>query len=132
MALPHSGACGFEGLVADLLSAVTGLSFATQKSGSQRGTDALASTFGASAGAEELPGSFGAVDWRPYRDRLDCSDPDDVIDYLASTPPVEDASEAEQTRIVDAVRARFAAGGGRLRVSKDTGLFLCRQPRPPA
>ncbi|HEX5947337.1 MAG TPA: methyltransferase domain-containing protein [Acidimicrobiales bacterium] len=95
-------------------------------------TEALASTFGASAGAEELPGSFGSVDWRPYRDRLDCSDPDDVIEYLASTPPVEDASEDEQTRVVDAVRARFAAGGGRLRVSKDTGLFLCRQPRPPA
>ena len=94
--------------------------------------DALASSFGASAGAEELPGSFGTVDWRPYRDRLDCSDPDDVIEYLASTPPVEDASETQQARVVDAVRARFAAGGGRLRVSKDTGLFLCRQPRPPA
>jgi SAM-dependent methyltransferase len=94
--------------------------------------DALASTFGASTGAEELPGWFGSVDWRPYRDRLDCSDPDDVIEYLASTPPVEDASEVEQSRVVDAVRARFAAGGGRLRVSKDTGLFLCHEPRPPA
>jgi SAM-dependent methyltransferase len=92
--------------------------------------DALASTFGASAGAQVLPASFGTVDWRPYRDRLDCRDPDDVVEYLSSTPPVEDASALEQARVVDAVRARFAAGGGRLRVSKDTGLFVCRQPRP--
>ena len=45
MGLDHSGSNGFEGLVADLLSAVTGTPFTTQKSGSQHGTDALASTF---------------------------------------------------------------------------------------
>jgi hypothetical protein len=33
--------------------------------------------------------------------------------------------------VVDAVQARFAAGGGHLRVSKDTGLFVCRLPRMP-
>jgi SAM-dependent methyltransferase len=93
--------------------------------------DALASHFGASAGARLLPASFGVVDWRPYRDRLDCRDPDDVIDYLSSTPPVEDASASEHARVVDAVQARFSAGGGRLRVSKDTGLFVCREPRRP-
>ena len=92
--------------------------------------DALASTFGASKGAEVLPAAFGQVDWHPYRDRLDCRDPDDVVEYLSSAPPVENASELEQARVVDAVRARFAAGGGRLRVSKDTGLFVCRLPRP--
>ncbi len=89
----------------------------------------LASTFGAAAGAQVLPASFGVVDWRPYRDRLDCRDPDDVVDYLASIPPVEDANEVQHARVVEAVHARFAAGGGRLRVSKDTGLFVCREPR---
>jgi SAM-dependent methyltransferase len=92
--------------------------------------DALTSTFGASAGSQSLPVWFGDVDWRPYRDRLDCRDPDDVVDYLASTPPLEDASDHQHARVVEAVRARFAAGGGRLRVSKDTGLFICRRPRP--
>jgi SAM-dependent methyltransferase len=91
--------------------------------------DAITDTFGASAGARVLPASFGHVEWRPYRDRLDCRDPDDVVEYLASTPPVEDASALEHERVVEAVRARFAAGGGRLRVSKDTGLFVCRRPR---
>ena len=32
-------------------------------------------------------------------------------------------------RVAAAVQARFDAGGGRLRVSKDTGLFVCRGPR---
>jgi SAM-dependent methyltransferase len=91
--------------------------------------DTFASSFGADAGARVLPAWFGEVSWQPYRDLLDCSDPDDVVDYLASTPPLEDADESERGRVVDLVRARFAAGGGRLRVSKDTGLFLCRDPR---
>jgi SAM-dependent methyltransferase len=92
--------------------------------------DALTSSFGADVGARVLPGLFGEVGWRPYADRLDCRDPDDVVDYLASIPPVEDATADEHARVVAVVRARFAAGGGRLRVSKDTGLFVCRQPSP--
>ena len=92
--------------------------------------DTISGAFGATTGAQVLPARFGQVDWRPYRDRLDCRDPDDVVEYLASTPPVEDASTRQRERVVEAVRARFTAGGGRLRVSKDTGLFLCRRPRP--
>jgi SAM-dependent methyltransferase len=88
----------------------------------------ITDTFGASAGAHLLPSRFGQVEWRPYHDRLDCRDPDDVLAYLASTPPVEDADDHHQTRVAEAVRARFDAGGGRLRVSKDTGLFVCRGP----
>jgi SAM-dependent methyltransferase len=86
-------------------------------------------TFGASAGAHVLPACFDEVDWRPYLDRLDCRDPDDVVAYLASTPPVENATDAEHRMVIEAVQARFAAGGGHLRVSKDTGVFLCRAPR---
>lgn len=91
--------------------------------------DPLEPTFGASAGTHVLPGAFGDVDWRPYRDRLDCRDPDDVVEYLASIPPVEDATAAQHARVVDLVRSRFAAGDGCLQVTKDTGLFVCRQPR---
>lgn len=93
------------------------------------GSDAFTSSFGADAGARVLPGWFGEVTWQPYRDLLDCRDPDDVVDYLASTPPLDGAGESERGRVADAVRQRFAAGGGRLRVSKDTGLFVCRGPR---
>jgi ubiquinone/menaquinone biosynthesis C-methylase UbiE len=92
--------------------------------------DTITDTFGAAAAAQALPLAFGEVEWRPYRDRLDCRDPDDVVDYLASIPPVEDASADQHDRVVQAVQRRFAAGGGRLRVSKDTGLYVCRRPRP--
>src|SRR5690606_6787449 len=89
----------------------------------------LAWSFDADAGAAMLPAHFGSVEWRPYADQLDCRDPDDVVEYLASTPPVEGAAPDERARVVDAVRARFGRGGGRLRVRKDTGLFVCRARR---
>jgi hypothetical protein len=60
---------------------------------------------------------------------LDCLDPDDVVDYLASTPPLDGADAAARGRVEDLVRSRFAAEGGRMRVSKDTGVFVCRLPR---
>jgi SAM-dependent methyltransferase len=91
--------------------------------------EAFRSSFGATSGAQVLPGWFGEVRWQPYRDDLDCRDPDDVLDYLSSTPPVEGASDADRGRVVAMVQQRFAAGGGRLRVSKDTGVFVCRGPR---
>jgi SAM-dependent methyltransferase len=94
--------------------------------------NALPDTFGARSGARVLPLRFGRVDWRPYHDRLDCRDPDDVLAYLASTPPVEDADAAQHSRVVELVRARFDAQGGRLQVSKDTGLFVCHAPSPPS
>jgi len=55
-----------------------------------------------------------------------------VLAYLASTPPVEDADATQHSRVVEAVRARFDAEGGRLQVSKDTGLFVCHAPTPPS
>lgn len=92
--------------------------------------EALASTFGAEAGARLLPAWFAEVTWQPYRDLLDCRDPDDVVEYLASTPPLDGGDPADRGRVVDVVRDRFRAGGGHLRVSKDTGLFVCGRPRP--
>jgi SAM-dependent methyltransferase len=92
--------------------------------------NAITDTFGARSGARLLPFRFGRVDWRPYDDRLDCRDPDDVLAYLASTPPVEDADDVQHRRVVEVVRARFDAQGGRLHVSKDTGLFVCHAPSP--
>src|SRR5690606_22290056 len=41
--------------------------------------DGPASGFGAEGGADVLRRSFAQVDWRAYRDRLDCRDPDDVV-----------------------------------------------------
>jgi SAM-dependent methyltransferase len=91
---------------------------------------ATVDTFGIDVGDAMLRGCFADVQWRQYDDWLDCTDPDDVLAFLASTPPVEDASSEDRRRVAAAVHRRFAAGGGRIRVSKETGVFVCTGPRP--
>jgi SAM-dependent methyltransferase len=86
-------------------------------------------TFGIEVGEPMLRGCFADVEWRHYDDWLDCTDPEDVLAFLASTPPVEDASREDRRRVAEAVHRRFAAGGGRMRVSKETGVFVCAGPR---
>jgi SAM-dependent methyltransferase len=90
---------------------------------------ATVAIFGVEVGEPMLRGCFVDVEWRHYDDWLDCTDPDDVLAFLASTPPVEGASHEERRRVVEAVHRRFAAGGGRMRVSKETGVFVCTSPR---
>jgi SAM-dependent methyltransferase len=90
---------------------------------------ATVDAFGIEVGAPILRGCFAEVEWRHYDDWLDCTDPDDVLAFLASTPPVEDASHEDRRRVAEAVHRRFAAGGGRMRVSKETGVFVCAGPR---
>jgi SAM-dependent methyltransferase len=85
--------------------------------------------FGIEVAEPMLRRCFVDVEWRNYDDWLDCTDPDDVLAFLASTPPVEDANHEDRRRVVDAVHRRFAAGGGRMRVSKETGVFVCARPR---
>jgi SAM-dependent methyltransferase len=86
--------------------------------------------FGIEVGEPILRSCFGAVEWRPYDDCLDCTDADDVVAFLASSPPVEGATGKDRQRVVEAVRRRFADGGGRMRVSKETGVFVCTAPLP--
>ena len=90
---------------------------------------ATVANFGVEVGEPMLRGCFVEVEWRHYEDWLDCTDPDDVLAFLASTPPVEDASHQDRRRVAEAVHRRFAAGGGRMRVSKETGVFVCAGPR---
>lgn len=93
------------------------------------GIAATVAAFGVEVGEAMLRGHFAEVEWRRYDDWLDCTDPDDVLAFLASTPPVEGASNEQRRRVVAAVRRRFDAGGGRMRVSKETGVFVCSGPR---
>jgi SAM-dependent methyltransferase len=90
---------------------------------------ATVDTFGIVVAEPMLRGWFADVEWRHYDDWLDCTDPDDVLAFLASTPPVEDASHEDRRRVAEAVHRRFVAGGGRMRISKETGVFVCAGPR---
>jgi len=90
---------------------------------------ATVDAFGIEVGEPMLRDCFADVEWRHYDDSLDCTDPDDVLAFLASTPPVEGASHEDRRRVVEAVHRRFAAGRGRMRISKETGLFVCMGSR---
>jgi hypothetical protein len=85
--------------------------------------------FGSVTGMEILRRGFTSVEWREYLDILRCTDPDDVIAFLTSAPPGEDASQEQLEDLRRAVEDRFDAGKGVFTISKETGIFLGRGPR---
>jgi SAM-dependent methyltransferase len=86
--------------------------------------------FGIDNGGDMLREQFADVDWHPYDDRLLCRDPDDVLRFLRSFPPAESATPKQLARLQAAVHDRFARGDGVFEVAKETGVFICREPRP--
>lgn len=90
-------------------------------------SDPVSWRFGIETGGPMLEAAFEEVALERYDDDLDVTDPADLMAYLTSSPPGAGASAAELARLWDAARAAVAGGGGKLRVGKDTGLFLCRK-----
>lgn len=88
--------------------------------------------FGAVTGVPILEAHFADVEWREYEDELRCTDPADVVAFMTSTPPGEDASPDDLERLRRAVERRFAVGDGVMTVSKEAGVFIARGPRAPA
>jgi len=81
-------------------------------------------------GGVMLREQFADVELRPYHDRLVCHDPEDVLTFIRSCPPAESATPAQLQLLSDAVLRRFAAADGVFEVTKETGVFICRDPRP--
>lgn len=90
--------------------------------------DHTVDVFGIETGFPVLRDHFGSVVWRAFRDSLRCTDPDDVLAYLCSTPPAEDATPAQRDTMKSAIADAFDAGDGVMTISKDTGCFVCRDP----
>lgn len=86
--------------------------------------------FGIDNGGAMLRQEFAEVEWRPYPDRLICRHADDVLTFLLSCPPGESAGPEELAHLTQVVQQRFDANGGVLEVAKETGVFVCRTPRP--
>jgi len=84
--------------------------------------------FGVESGFPLLRDHFGQVTWRGYDDVLRITDPADVVNYICSTPPGEDATAEQLAALDDAIAQRFAAGNGLFAVTKDTGCFVCTEP----
>lgn len=95
-------------------------------------TSGTAAVFGTESGAPILRRHFGDVEWRRYDDELRCTSADDIVAFLTSTPPGEDATRAQRARLRRLADDRLCAGGGVLRVTKETGVFLARRPGAPA
>jgi SAM-dependent methyltransferase len=91
--------------------------------------DPVSWRFGIETGGPMLEEAFAEVALERYDDDLLVTDPADVVAYLTSSPPGAGASADDLARLEAAARAAFAAGGGTMRIGKDTGLFVCRGPR---
>lgn len=94
-------------------------------------TDQTVDVFGVETGFPVLRDHFAHVDWWSFPDELRCTDPADVLAYLCSTPPGETATPAERAHLEALVAAAFEAGDGTMRVTKDTGAFVCTGPSRP-
>ena len=91
--------------------------------------DETVEVFGIETGEPLLRACFGSLAFHRYDDTLRCTDPADVVDFLCSSPPGEDAGPADLERLRAAVDRRFEAGGGTFEITKDVGLFLATDPR---
>jgi ubiquinone/menaquinone biosynthesis C-methylase UbiE len=80
--------------------------------------------FGAHNGAQLLETQFDRVEWRSYHDDLVCTDPDDVLAYVLSYPPGDQADDAARERLRAVISARFAAQGA-MRITRESGAFVC-------
>ncbi|HVB50191.1 MAG TPA: class I SAM-dependent methyltransferase [Acidimicrobiales bacterium] len=95
--------------------------FGTNRSGTR------ADAFGSHTGRALLEQHFVDVEWRQFDDGLACSEVDDVVAYLTSTPPGEDATPEEVQRLRAETGQRMGRSGGVLKVTKDTGVFISRR-----
>jgi SAM-dependent methyltransferase len=85
--------------------------------------------FGVESGLPVLREWFSNVLWNSRRDELRCTEPDDVLAYLCSSPPGEDATPTQRAMLVEVIRDAFGSGGGTMSISKDTGCFICTEPQ---
>jgi len=88
--------------------------------------DQLGAAFTLENGRPMVEAVFATVDLRKYPDRLLCTDPQDIVDYLTSSPPGDGASERQIQVLTETVAAAFERGGGKFIVTKDVGVFICR------
>jgi SAM-dependent methyltransferase len=88
--------------------------------------DQLSAAFALENGRPMVEAVFATVELRKYADELVCTDPQDIIDYLTSSPPGDGASASQIRALHETVAAAFAKSNRNFTVTKDVGVFLCR------
>jgi SAM-dependent methyltransferase len=86
----------------------------------------LGEIFGPVSGQVTLQQHFSSVEWRSFDDSLRCTNVDDVVSYLTSTPPGDRATPEQLVKLRQETQRRIDAGGGALEVTKETGVFFAR------
>ncbi len=81
-------------------------------------------SFSLENGAAELEGCFSQVELRRYSDGLLVTQPEPLVDYLLSSSSIGiDASRRDA--FVDFIAREIDAAGGAVRITKDSGAFIC-------
>jgi SAM-dependent methyltransferase len=87
-------------------------------------TRVLGEVFGPISGLAPLEHHFNAVEWRTFDDNLRCTDVNDVLAYITSTPPGAHATPEQLQGLRDEIQRRMDHGQGVLNVVKEGGVFL--------
>jgi SAM-dependent methyltransferase len=80
--------------------------------------------FGLSTGGEILRSAFGSVTRHLHPSTMLCTDPADVVAFIASSPAGQAATPEQQEALEEAVAARFAEEGGQMTITKESGCFV--------
>lgn len=90
--------------------------------------DFLDGRFGRSTGGSILGTAFGSVTWQRHPSTMVCTDPADVVAFIASTVAGRDATPRQRVALDEAVAARFAAEGGQMTITTEAGCFVAKHP----
>ncbi len=93
--------------------------------------DLGAKAFSLESGEAILRRHFGEVEVHRAVDVLRVTDPADVIAYLTSFSPGDQASPAMLDRLARMTAEAFAAGGGVFEITRDAGFLLARKASAP-
>jgi SAM-dependent methyltransferase len=83
--------------------------------------------FGRTTGGEILRTAFGSVTWHLHPSTMTCTDPADVLAFIASSPAGQDATPEEAVALEKAVAARFAEEGGQMTITTESGCFVAKR-----
>jgi SAM-dependent methyltransferase len=86
--------------------------------------DSTDGRFGRSTGEHILLSAFGSVTWRLHPSTMVCTDPADVVAFIASSPAGQDASDGQLSALREAVETRFAEEGGQMTITTEAGCFV--------
>jgi SAM-dependent methyltransferase len=86
----------------------------------------LGEIFGPVSGLSLLQQQFCSVEWQLFNDGLRCTNVDDIVSYMTSTPPGDRATPEQLVKLRGETQRRIDAGDGVLKVTKETGVFLAR------